>query len=92
MTLDTHYTIPSSVLLQNVDDEMLLFNSANRQFYSINEIGAVMWETMQDYSTLFEVLNELKDCFDISADQLSNDLIAFGESLFNQQLILCDDK
>jgi hypothetical protein len=90
MTLHTRYSTPTSVMLQIVDDEALLFNSINNQFYTINTIGAVMWEVMQNYSILTDVLNELKEDFDISQDQLSNDLIAFGESLEAQQLIVCD--
>lgn len=90
MTLQTHYSIPSSIMLQVVDDEVLLFNSANGQFFTINEVGAGMWEVMQDYTALTDVLNELKNYFNVPLDQLTNDLLAFGESLVEQNLIVCN--
>lgn len=92
MTLQTHYSIPSSILVQVVDDEVLLFNSANGQFFTINEVGAGMWEVMQDYTTLGDVLNELKEYFDVPLDKLTADLVIFGESLEEQQLIVCDEQ
>lgn len=87
MTLTTRYTIPSSTMLQIVDDEVLLFNSSNELFFTINEVGAAMWEVMQDYSKLQDVVDELKEYFDVSIEQLSTDVLVFSQSLSDQGLM-----
>jgi len=91
MTLEKNYTISPSVLLQVVDDEALLFDSSNGQFFAINDIGAGMWEVMQDYSTLSGVLHELESYFDVSKEKLSSDIIFFAGSLFKQGIISFND-
>ncbi len=91
ITLEQKYTISPSVLLQVVDDEVLLFDSSNGQFFTINDIGAGIWEVMQDYSTLDNVLQELKSYFDIPREKLSSDVLAFADSLVKQGIILIDD-
>ena len=87
MTLATPYAIPASTMLQVVDDEALLFNSNNGQFFTINEVGAAMWEVMQDYSKLQDVVDELKEYFDVSIEQLTTDVIVFSQSLSDQGLV-----
>ena len=91
ITLEQKYTISPSVLLQVVDDEVLLFDSSNGQFFTINDIGAGIWEVMQDYSTLDNVLQELKSYFDIPKEKLSSDVLAFADSLVKQGIISIDD-
>jgi hypothetical protein len=91
MTLQTHYRIPSAVILQIVDDEALLFNSDNGLFFTINEVGNVMWEVMNDHTILESVLSELTEIFDVSAEQLSSDLMGFTQSLAEQGLIVLEE-
>lgn len=88
MTLDARYTIPSSIMLQVVDDETLLFNSENGQFFTLNEVGTVMWEEITAHTTLQSVLSEMLEIFDVASEQLSNDLFAFAESLSQQGLFV----
>lgn len=92
MNLSTQYSIPKTVMLQVIDDEVLLFNSENGNFFALNDIGAGIWEVMLDYTTLEEVFNELTQYIDISPNKLKDDLFLFCESLSNQELIVCHDK
>lgn len=88
MTLDTNYTIPSTVMLQLVDDETLLFNSATELFFTLNEVGTVMWEIMSESSTLRAVYDELTEAYDVPADQLEADIATFATALSKQGLLV----
>jgi hypothetical protein len=88
MTLDTHYTIPTTVMLQSVDDETLLFDSATELFFTLNDVGTVMWEIMSENSTLRAVYDELMEAYDVPGDQLEADVISFAMALLQQGLIL----
>lgn len=88
MTLDTNYTIPSTVMLQVVDDETLLFDSATELFFTLNDIGTVMWEIMNENSTLRAVYDELTEAYDVLVDQLETDIITFATALSEQGLLV----
>lgn len=88
MTLDTKYTIPSTVMLQLVDDETLLFNSATELFFTLNEIGSLMWEIMSETTTLRAVYDELTEAYDVPADQLEADIVTFATALTEQGLLV----
>lgn len=88
MTLDTSYTIPSTVMLQTVDDETLLFDSATELFFTLNDIGTVMWEIMSENSTLRAVYDELIEAYDVPAEQLEEDIVTFFTALVEQGLLI----
>jgi hypothetical protein len=89
MTLDTHYIIPDTVMLQTVDDETLLFDSATELFFTLNDVGAIMWEIMSESSTLRAVYDELTEAYDIPSQQLEADIVTFATALTQQGLIHC---
>lgn len=91
MTLETHYAIPSTVMLQIVDEETLLFDSSTELFFTLNEVGTVMWEIMSENNTLRAVYDELIEAFDIESEQLAADIEIFASSLAEQGLLTVKD-
>ncbi|MBN2816183.1 MAG: PqqD family peptide modification chaperone [Campylobacterales bacterium] len=87
MRLEQCYIVSPDVLLQEIDDEILLFNSATGLFFTINQIGKTIWKLFNDYSCLNEILIELVNIFDASLEQLEIDLLNFTKELLDQKLI-----
>lgn len=85
-----HYTISSTVLLQTVDDETLLYDSSTELFFGLNEVGALLWESMQQHQNLRSVYEEMLSAFDVEPERLESDLQAFAEALSAQGLITFD--
>jgi hypothetical protein len=92
MNLDSCYTIPSTVLLQCIDDETLLFNSSNGLFFSLNEMGAIMWEKMSESNSLQEIFDHMVELFEVDSKVLSDDIIAFANRLAEQGLLNFETK
>jgi hypothetical protein len=82
------YTIPHTVMVQNVDDETLLFDSATELFFALNDTGAVMWESITEYNDLMDVYTELLEIFEVEPKQLEGDFGIFVSSLVEQGLIV----
>lgn len=82
------YSIPSSVLLQEIDNELLIFNSETGQFYSVNDTGAVIWESIIEHDNLGDVLDDISKVFDVDRDILINDLLKFVLPLYEQGLLI----
>lgn len=85
------YTIPHTVMMQSVDDETLLFDSATELFFSLNDTGAMMWEVMADHNDLANVHSELVEAFDVDPSVIENDLIAFAGLLAEQGLLVVSE-
>lgn len=81
------YTIPSTVMVQVVDDETLLYDSATGLFFALNETGAMMWDSISVYDDLADVHVELMGVFEVEPEQLASDLEVFVSSLAEQGLI-----
>jgi hypothetical protein len=75
-------------MVQSVDDETLLFDSATELFFALNDTGAVMWESIASYTNLSDVYNELIEAFEVEPQQLESDLGIFVASLAEQGLIV----
>ena len=86
--ISKHYTIPHTVMIQSVDDETLLFDSATELFFALNDTGAIMWESITAYNDLSDVYNELLEAFEVAPEQLENDLELFVSSLAEQGLMV----
>lgn len=84
------YMIPHTVILQNVDDETLLFDSATELFFALNEVGAILWKSMQKHDDLQAVFAEMAEAFDVESERLGDDLNAFADTLAAQGLIVFD--
>jgi hypothetical protein len=82
------YTIPHTVMVQSVDDETLLFDSATELFFALNDTGAVMWDSIAAYTDLLDVYSELLEAFEVAPEQLEGDLNTFVELLAQQGLIV----
>lgn len=82
------YTIPHTVMVQSVDDETLLFDSATELFFSLNDTGAMFWESMSEHSNLADVHAELLEAFEVDPAQLEADLATFAALLSEQGLVV----
>ena len=87
MSQEPTYTIPSTVMLQKVDDETLLFDSSTQLFFTLNDVGAKMWEVISRNTSMTVVMKELLDIYDIPEEQLKKDLYNFLVALSEQGLI-----
>ncbi len=87
MNLTNPYTIPSTVLLQCVDEETLLFNSANGLFFALNETGTLLWEEMSHATTLQSVIEQMLGMYDVEREQLALDVAVFSQTLEDQGLL-----
>ena len=88
MTLDTNVEISPNVLLQEVDDETILLDIESEEYFSLNEIGTVFYELLQEHKNLAKVLQELQNYFDAPKEQLEKDLFAFVKALDEKKLIM----
>ena len=84
------YLIPSSIMIQKIDDELLLMDANTHLFYELNATAASLWKIMEQYDDFEDVMTEMLECFEVSREELESDLQNFILSLHEQGMILLD--
>ena len=88
MLLDSlKVTLPEQVLFQQVDDGFVLLNAANGEYYGLNELGSRIWELLQSGQSAVELTATLRQEYDVSEQQLSQDVGKFLEVLQAKGLV-----
>lgn len=88
LTLDTTIHIPETVFVQTVDDETIILDSNTQEYFSLNVVGGIFWEVLQDYNQLTKAYEILKEHFDDAGTfQIEQDLLDFVEALEEKGLI-----
>ena len=85
------YTLSSSLMAQEVDDEILLMDMETQLFYALNSTGYVLWETIQKHNKLEDVFTEMKELFEVSDMDLKRDIDVFIENLAKNEMIQFND-
>ena len=91
MKLNTNYTIPNSVMLQTIDDESLLLDTESEEFFSLNEMGYLMWESMLKHNNLNDIKEEFLSLYNVSPEVLTKDIVEFSQTLEQKGLLLIDE-
>ncbi|TLP36837.1 PqqD family protein [Arcobacter arenosus] len=87
MTLDTKINIPDCLFLQKVDNETILLDSNTNEYFSINEIGTLIWETLEEKKDLNSVKEEIISNYEVDEKQVEKDILNFIQEVVNKGLI-----
>ncbi len=87
MTLDTKINIPETLFLQKVDDETILLDSNTNEYFSINETGTLIWETLEEKKDLNSVKEEIISNYEVDEKQVEKDILNFIQEVVNKGLI-----
>jgi hypothetical protein len=83
-----NYTVPASIMMQKIDDEALLMDANTHLFYELNPTAAVLWEIIQRHNHMDDVITEMLEYFEVTPEELEQDLKRFMLSLQEQGMIL----
>ena len=87
MNMDTRVIFPDTVFAQEVDGETVLLDMDSENYFGLDEVGTVIWQSMQENTNLKDVLAVLLEQYDVKEDILEKDLLAFTASLEKSGLV-----
>ena len=88
-------SVPENVLFQKLgdsDDEIVLLDMDSGGYYGLNEVGSRIWVLLQEGYTPSEALNALVQEYEVSEEQLRNDMEQFLIALHTRGLIQSHEK
>ena len=74
MNLQLIVTISPDVLAQEVNDEIVLLDLNSEQYLGLNEVGARVWQLLEEGDNLKQIYKKLLEEYDVEQDLLKNDL------------------
>ena len=88
MNPSRRYTIDKDkVTYRIIDGEAVILNLDNGYYYSLNEVGTRIWESIDKQKSLSEILSLLKEECQASEKQLKNDLMELVKDLEKEKLV-----
>lgn len=73
------------------DREVVLLNLGRGEYFSLNEVGAVVWQAISVARTWGEIVDDLAARYDVPCATLEADLDALVEELLARGLVMADD-
>jgi len=90
MDINTKVQIPSSVFIQEVDNEVIILDTITEEYFSINEVGKDIWDLISKNLSLKAIKEELSLVYEIDENQLEVDILNFIKALNEKGLINID--
>ena len=90
MDINTKVQIPSSVFIQEVDNEVIILDTITEEYFSINEVGKDIWDLISKNQSLKAIKEELLLVYEIDEKQLEVDILNFIKALNEKGLINID--
>ena len=87
LSLKTKISIPTYVISTTVEQDAVLLNTQNNQYYALDEVGARFWTLLKDGHTLAQIHEDLLNEYDVAADILEQDLLELLADLRENGLV-----
>ncbi|MEA5466123.1 lasso peptide biosynthesis PqqD family chaperone [Leptothoe sp. PORK10 BA2] len=92
--------IPSSAVISTapnqiaseLEGEAIILNLVSGMYYGLNEVGAKIWELIQQPCTFENILNGLLEEYDVQPDICQQDLAKILEDMKEARLIEVSDE
>ena len=87
MNLDSRLEVSSSVVTREIGDEMVLMDLESGTYFGLDAIGGRAWQALEDGQTIEELCAQIEREFDVSPEQLRDDMISLAKKLFEHKLV-----
>jgi hypothetical protein len=87
---DRTVRVPSDVLMRELGDESVLLHLGSETYFGLDEMGTQFWSELTTRSSLGEAFEALHERFEVDAEALRRDLLAFVDELASHGLIESD--
>jgi hypothetical protein len=75
------------IVTAQLDGNAVMMSIDNGKYYGMNEIGTVIWDTIEKPVGVEQLVHILADQFYVSKERCQTEVIAFLTKLYNENLI-----
>lgn len=82
-----HYRVSTTQVSRPLGDETVLLDLAGSVYYSLNDVGSLVWQQLQTARTVAELCAEVQARFDVASSACEADLRRLLTELHERGLI-----
>ena len=90
MNIKSKVILSNNVFAQEIDDETIILDAITQEYFSLNEIGKVIWSLLSENKNLEEIKAQMLEMYEVPDEQLEKDLLNFLQALAKKGLISID--
>ena len=90
MNIKSKVILSNNVFSQEIDDETIILDAITQEYFSLNEIGKVIWSLLSENKNLEEIKVQMLEMYEVPEEQLEKDLLNFLQALAKKGLISID--
>ena len=90
MNIKSKVILSNNVFAQEIDDETIILDAITQEYFSLNEIGKVIWSLLSQNKNLEEIKVQMLEMYEVPEEQLEKDLLNFLQALAKKGLISID--
>lgn len=91
VTLESSVSPCNDVLFKEVGGEAVVLNLETGKYYGLDEVGARMWTLLLEKNQVQAVYHTLAEEFEVSQEQLKQDLLSLVNQLAANGLLQLDE-
>jgi hypothetical protein len=84
---ETRFSVPSDVLVQELQGESVLLNLKSGRYFGLDEIGTRMWQVLTTAGSVESAHKTLVNEYDVEPERLRRDLEQLVEKLAGHGLL-----
>ena len=87
MDLNQSVSISPGVVFQEVHGEIVLLDLSSENYFGLDEVGARVWQLLQEENTLQGVFDKMLAEYDVDAGTLAADFSSLFTNLLDAKLV-----
>ena len=90
-TLESRISVPEDVFFRETGGEAVLLNLESGKYYGLDEVGTRMWTLLTQHGQVVPAYRALLDEYDVTEEQLQQDLLSLVNELVSHGLLQVDE-
>ncbi|MDC0948125.1 PqqD family protein [Gammaproteobacteria bacterium] len=83
---ETRLSIRQDIMVQAIDDELIVLDTAENQYFGLNESGRCIWKILADGGSVADATAAVCTDYSVTTDQAERDVIGLVKRLIDTQL------
>ncbi len=85
-------SVSSDSIFRKLADEAIILNMKTNVYCGLNEVGAAIWELLEEPKSIKEIQDTLLEEYEVGIDQCRDELLTLLQSFLDNELIDVKEK
>ena len=92
ISAESTFSIPESVAWRNVNEEIVILKLKSGEYYTLNEVGQLIWQAISDQQNVEGIAKHVVDQFDVTYEKAMEDVMKFLDNMLKESVVSLNEK